>query len=72
MKSNSVILLESNQAVLEQLAGAVRDSKEFHLLHASDDGDAGIKALLNAKPDIIVVSMFLKGTDGCGVIRVAK
>ena len=72
MKSNSVILLESNQAVLEQLAGAVRDSKEFHLLHASDDGDTGIKALLNAKPDIIVVSMFLKGTDGCGVIRVAK
>lgn len=72
MKSNSVILLESNQAVLEQLAGVVRDSKEFHLLHASDDGDAGIKALLNAKPDIIVVSMFLKGTDGCGVIRVAK
>ena len=72
MKSNAVILLESNQAVLEQLAGEVRDSKEFHLLHASDDGDAGIKALLNAKPDIIVVSMFLKGTDGCGVIRVAK
>ena len=72
MKSNAVILLESNQAVLEQLAGVVRDSKEFHLLHASDDGDAGIKALLNAKPDIIVVSMFLKGTDGCGVIRVAK
>lgn len=72
MKSNSVILLESNQAVLEQLAGAIRESKEFQLLHASDDGDAGLKTLLNSKPDVIVVSMFLKGTDGCGVIRAAK
>ncbi len=72
MRSNSIILLESNNGVLEQLASAIRESKEFHLLHASDDGDAGIKALLNSKPDILVVGMFLKGTDGCGVIRAAK
>ncbi len=72
MRSNSVILLESNQSVLEQLAGAIRESKEFQLLHVGDDGDAGIKALLNGKPDIILVSMFLKGADGCAVIRTAK
>lgn len=72
MKSNSVILLESNQVVLEQLTVAIRESKDFHILHVSDDGDMGIKALLNTKPDIIVVGMFLKGTDGCGVIRAAK
>ncbi len=72
MKSNAIILLESNITVLEQLAGVIRESKDFHLIHASDDGDAGIKAVLNAKPDIIVVGMFLKGADGCGVIRAAK
>ncbi len=72
MKSSAVILLESNQAVLEQLSTAIRDSQDFHLLHASDDGDLGIKALLNNKPDLIIVGMFLKGTDGCGVIRMAK
>lgn len=72
MKSNSVILLESNVAVLEQLKNAIDESKDFNVLYAGDDGDAGIKALLNGKPDFIVVSMFLKGTDGCGVIRAAK
>ncbi len=72
MRSNGVILLESNISVLEQLAGAIRASKDFHLMHASDDGDAGIKAVLSAKPEVIVVGMFLRGADGCGVIRAAK
>ncbi len=72
MKPNSVILLESNNMVLEKLAGAIRESKDFQLLHASDDGDEGIKVLLSLKPDVIVVGMFLRGTDGCGVIRAAK
>ncbi|MBE7085503.1 MAG: sporulation transcription factor Spo0A [Clostridiales bacterium] len=72
MRTNTVILLESNTSALEQLSAGIKESKDFTLLHASDDGDAGIKALLNNKPDIILVGMFLKGTDGCGVIRMAK
>lgn len=72
MKSNTVILLESNQAVLEELAGTIRESKDFHILYAGDDGDAGIRALLNNKPDVLIVGMFLKGADGCAVIRTAK
>ena len=72
MRLNSVILLESNQTVLEDLATAIRENKEFQLLHAGDDGDAGIKAILSGKPDIILVGMFLRGADGCAVIRAAK
>jgi len=72
MRSNSVILLDSNQGTLEQLVSVIRESKDFQLLHAGEDGDAGIKALLSNKPDVILVSMFLKGTDGCAVIRAAK
>ena len=72
MKSNSVILLETNVAVLEQLKKEFENSQEFTVVHASDDGDLGIKAIMNRKPDLIVVGMFLKGTDGCGVIRMAK
>ncbi len=72
MRTKSIIVLESNNSILEQLASAIRENREFHLLHASDDGDDGIKALLNNKPDIVVVGMFLKGADGCGVIRAAK
>lgn len=72
MKANSVILLESNTAVLEQLKTALEESKDFTVLHAGDDGDEGVKEILRLKPDVVIVSMFLKGTDGCGVIRTVK
>ncbi len=72
MKARTVILLESNQAVLEQLKTAFNESKDFTVLHAGDDGDVGIKEILSMKPDLVLVGMFLKGTDGCGVIRAVK
>lgn len=72
MRSHSVILLESNAAALEQLKSALEESKEFTVLHAGDDGDVGVKEILTLKPDLVIVSMFLKGTDGCGVIRTVK
>lgn len=69
---NSVVLLESNAAVLEQLKVALEDSKDFTVVHAGDDGDVGVQEIQRAKPDLIVAGMFLKGTDGCGVIRAVK
>ncbi len=72
MRTRTVILLESNQAVLEQLKTAFDESKDFTVLHAGDDGDEGIKEILNMKPDLVIVGMFLKGTDGSGVIRAVK
>ena len=72
MRTNSVILLESNAAVLEQLTQALSECKDFTIIHAGDDGDLGVKQILSLKPDLVIVSMFLKGTDGCGVIRMVK
>lgn len=72
MKTTSVILLESNSAVLTQLKDAFSEREQFNVLYAGDDGDEGIKEILKAKPDLLVVGMFLKGTDGCGVIRAVK
>ncbi|MBQ3221378.1 MAG: sporulation transcription factor Spo0A [Clostridia bacterium] len=72
MKSNSVILLESNTAVLEQMKTALEESKDFTVLYAGDDGEEGLNAILNRKPDLVVVSMFLRGMDGCSIIRTAK
>ena len=72
MRTNSVILLESNAAVLEQLKTALNESKDFTVLHAGDDGDEGVKEILRMKPDLVIVGMFLKGTDGSGVIRAVK
>lgn len=72
MAKNSIVILESNTAVLEQLRNAIIESEDFSIIYAGEDGDEGIKVLLNEKPDVVVVSMFLKGMDGCGVIRKAK
>lgn len=72
MKANTVIVLESNSAVLSQVKNAMENEKDFNIVYAGDDGDEGIKQILRLKPDLVVVGMFLKGTDGCGVIRMVK
>ncbi|MBQ7368693.1 MAG: sporulation transcription factor Spo0A [Clostridia bacterium] len=72
MRTNSVILLESNAAALELLKTALEESNDFTVEHAGDDGDVGVKTILKTKPDLVIVSVFLKGTDGFGVIQAVK
>ena len=72
MRKYSVIVLESNVAVLSQLKEALGASKEYEVVYSGDDGDEGLIQILNLKPDLIIVGMFLKGADGCGIIRTVK
>lgn len=72
MKVNSVVLLESNDAILTQLKVALDESKDFQVLYAGEDGDEGIKQILQLKPDLVLADMFLRGTDGTGVIKTVK
>ncbi len=72
MRTKSIILLESNVAVLSQLQEAFGESKEYNVVYAGDDGDEGIKQILEFKPNLVIMGMFLKGTDGCGVIKAVK
>lgn len=70
--TNSVIVLELNQAVSKQLQEALEDRKDFNVLHIGDDGEEGLKKIIQLKPDLVILSMFLKGTDGCGVLQAIK
>ncbi len=72
MKRNSVIILESNVAVKAQLHDAFAESDDFEVLYTTDDGDEGVKYVLQQKPTLVIVGMFLKGTDGCNVIKTVK
>jgi two-component system response regulator (stage 0 sporulation protein A) len=67
-----MLLLESNKELLDELTETFSTREEFHVLYAGDDGDEGIKQILKLKPDVVIVGMFLKGADGCGVIQTVK
>ena len=71
MKNFTAVVLESNIAIAEQLKAGLEE-KECTVTYVSDDGDAGVKEILKTKPDVLIVGMFLKGVDGCAVIRLAK
>lgn len=72
MKANSVVILELNKAVLDQLKDEFEKSQDFEVVYAGDDGDEGIEKILQLKPDLVIAGMFLKGTDGCGVLNAVK
>jgi two-component system response regulator (stage 0 sporulation protein A) len=72
MKKKKVVLLDSNAAVLEQLQAELKSSEDFQVLHVGDDGEEGIKKIMNVKPDIVLTGMFLKGADGVNVIQTIK
>jgi two-component system response regulator (stage 0 sporulation protein A) len=67
-----MIVLESNGTLLQELTQAFSERENFHVLYAGDDGDEGIKQILKFKPDLVLVGMFLKGSDGCDVIQAVK
>ena len=72
MRSKTVVLLESNGALLSELKEALAKNEGLNVAYAGDDGEAGIRELHRLKPDLAIVGMFLKGTDGCGVIQAIR
>lgn len=72
MQTNTIILLDSNSAVVSQFKDAFEQAGNFKLLYTGDDGEEGIKQILTLKPDLVIVGMFLKSMDGSGVIRAVK
>ena len=72
MKTKNVVLLDSNTAVLEQLQNELQKSEEFNVIHVGEDGEVGVKKIMNGKPDMVITGMFLKGADGTSVIQTVK
>ena len=71
MRTKNVVVLESNVTLQQELKEAMESSEELRVVYAGDDGEAGIKQI-QLKPEMAIVGMFLKGTDGCGVIRAIR
>ena len=67
-----IILLESNVSLASELKAALEVSGEISVVYMTDDGDEGMNRILIENPDLVIVGMFLKGLDGCAVIREMK
>ena len=72
MRSKTIVLLESNEALLRELKSTFEKEEEVEVVYAGDDGEVGVQELRRLKPQLVFVGMFLKGTDGCGVIQALK
>ena len=65
MRSKTIVLLESNEALLRELKSTFEKDGEVEVVYAGDDGEVGIQELRRLKPRLAFVGMFLKGIDGC-------
>ena len=72
MQTKKIVVLETNEMLLSQWKKVLEESGKYSLIYATDDGQEGIERITELAPDLVLVNMFLKGTDGCGVIRVLK
>lgn len=62
-----IVVLDSSS----ESAGALADylsGEGFGVCAVSDDGNEGIKLIREYEPDVIVLSLVLKGLDGFGVL----
>lgn len=65
-------VLESNAILMNELKTAIEKQGDFAVTYAGDDGETGLKQVLKNAPDVAFVGTFLKGIDGCRVIREIK
>ena len=72
MFKKGIVLLESNVSLLGELKNVIEKQTGHTVLFAGDDGEEGLNEILRLKPALLLVGMFLKGRDGCGVIRSVK
>ena len=70
--SRKIVVLESNATLLAELKQKIEEADRFTVAYAGDDGAAGLKQILKTKPALAVIGTFLKGVDGCNVIREVK
>ena len=72
MKAERVLILESNEAFANELKEQIASRAGWEVCGATGSGEEGINLLKNEDPDIVILSLFLKGFDGFTVMEEAK
>ena len=70
-QQKKIAVLEGNAEVGRQIAARLREDG-FEVCTVTDNGREGIERIEEEKPDILIVGMVLKETDGFGVLERLK
>lgn len=64
----NVAILESNEQFAQELKQFFAENTDLNVCGVSDDGIAGVDMIQNTNPDVILLSLILKGIDGFTVL----
>lgn len=64
----NVAILESNEQFAQELKQFFAENTDLNVCGVSDDGIAGVDMIQNINPDVILLSLILKGIDGFTVL----
>ena len=71
MKAERVLILESNEAFANELKEQLASRPGWEVCGVTGSGEEGIALLKSEDPDIVILSLFLKGFDGFTVMEEA-
>ena len=71
MKAERVLILESNEAFANELKKQLASRPGWEVCGVTGSGEEGIALLKSEDPDIVILSLFLKGFDGFTVMEEA-
>lgn len=68
MLTASVAILESNEQFAQELKQYFTENTDLNVCGVSDDGITGLDMIHKTNPDIVLLSLILKGMDGFAVL----
>ena len=65
----TVFIADSAEEFCTGLAGALQHTGGFQILGTANDGEAAIRAILEKKPQVLVLDLMLRKQDGLSVLK---
>ena len=65
----TVFIADSAEEFCAGLTGALQRAGGFQILGTANDGEAAIRAILDKKPDVLVLDLMLRKQDGISVLK---
>ena len=65
----TVFIADSAEEFCTGLTGALQRAGGFQILGTANDGEAAIRAILDKKPDVLVLDLMLRKQDGISVLK---